>query len=71
MGLNMDPNRVSNTHINVFLPSCQSWVFDWASKVAIISLHGSKTFEMTNVNASIQAANEHTPFENNMTNTLL
>ena len=55
----------------MFLPSCQSWVFDWASKVVIIALHGRKTCERVNVNVFDQAANQHTPFDNNMINTLL
>ena len=71
MGLNVDPNRESNSHANMFLPSCQMWVFDWASKVCIVALHGNKTAQHVNMSMLDQEVNEHTPFENNLRNALL
>ena len=71
MGVNIDPNRVSNVHSNVLLPSCQSWTFDWASKISIVSLCGKKTVNRVNVNMLDQAVNEHAPFDNNMCSDLL
>ena len=71
MGLNVDPNRVSNIHANVFWPSCQSWMFDWASKISIVAVHGKKKVNKVIVNMFDQSVNEHTPFDNNMRNTLL
>ena len=71
MGLNIDPNRKSNVHANSFLPSCQSWMFDWASKISIVALHGRTTVNRVNVNVFDQAFNECTPFDTNMRNSLL
>ena len=39
-------------------------MFDWASKVCIVALHGNKTVQRVNIN-------EHAPFENNLRNALL
>ena len=71
MGLNVDPNRESNVHANVFLPSCQMWAFDWASKVCIVALHGNKTVQRASMSMFDQAVNECASFEKNLRNALL
>ena len=54
MVLSTDPNREINDHANVFLPPCKTWVFDWAAKVSIVTLHGKKIFDRVNVNFLIR-----------------
>ena len=71
MGLNHDLNGVSNCHTNIFLPSYQSWIFDWALKIVLILLHGRKTVNRVQLNMFDQAVNEYTPFEENMPYTML
>ena len=46
-------------------------MFDCVSKITIVVLHGRKTVNRVNMNTFDQAANEHTPFDNNMRNALL
>ena len=71
VGLNEDPNRMSNVRMSIFLPSCQSWALDYVFKITAAVLHGRKTANRESVSMLGQTKTEHVPFDNNTHSTLL